>query len=206
MKIGPKYKIARRLGAPIFEKTQSQKFVLSQAKKAGGRNSRKHPGSITDFNKQLREKQKARYSYLLTERQFSMYVKNSLNQKVGDKAETLFATLESRLDNIVWRVGLAPTKNAARQMVSHGHIMVNGRKTTIPSRQIKVGEKITVRKESIGKGIFANTEKTANESLIPNWLKSDGNSREFELISRPDLKRAGDLLFDLNAVLEFYSR
>lgn len=206
MKIGPKYKIARRLGAPVFEKTQTQKFTLSQAKKSGGQRNRKHMSQMTDFNKQLREKQKARYSYILTEKQFSGYVKMSLKQKTGDKAGNLFEILESRLDNIVWRAGLASTKMAGRQIVSHGHILVNGKRTTIPSRQIKTGDKITIRSQSLGKGIFTDLEKNPNKQSIPNWIEFDINKKEITLVSKPDLKKSDSLLFDLNSVLEFYSR
>lgn len=206
MKIGPKYKIAKRLGAPIFEKTQTQKFALSQARKSGaGQKGRKHMSPVTDYGIQMKEKQKARYTYLLTEKQFSKYVKNSLSHKSSDKAGFLFSVLESRLDNIILRAGFAPTRSAARQMVSHGHVTVNQRKNNIPSYLSKIGDKISIRPQSLGSGLFADFEKNQKEFSAPNWLKVDVEKKEIEVVSRADLKSA-DNLFDLNLILEFYSR
>src|SRR5262245_8692490 len=129
MKIGPKYKIAKRLGAPVFEKTQTQKFALSEARKA--KNVRKkRGGAASDYSKQLTEKQKMRYTYGITEKQLRRYVDEAAatgHQPIA----LLIARLESRLDNVVYRLGLAPTRLGARQMVSHGHVTVNGRKLTI---------------------------------------------------------------------------
>src|SRR6185436_15717972 len=133
MKIGPKYKIARRLGAPIFEKTQTQKFALSSEKK-GGKKGFGRPKS--DFALQLVEKQKARFFYGVTEKQFKNYAKASLGKKNVRPAAELFSALESRLDNAIWRLGLSPTHGGARQMVAHGHIMVNGKRTYTPSYKL----------------------------------------------------------------------
>jgi small subunit ribosomal protein S4 len=101
-------------------------------------------GPKSDFGVQMLEKQKARYTYLLSEKQFSKYVKSAI-EKQGDNREILFKTLESRLDNIVLRAGFAPTRLAARQLVSHGHLMVNDRRVTIPSYSVRVGDKISIR-------------------------------------------------------------
>lgn len=205
MKVGPKYKIARRLGAPVFEKTQTQKFALSQAKKTGKRNA-KHMSQVTDYGIQVKEKQKARFTYLLTEKQFSMYVKKAIDNKGTDKANFLFGLLESRLDNVVFRIGLAPTRSAARQMTSHGHIMVDGGRVTIPSYQTKIGNKISIRPGSLTKKLFADLDVKLNNLQVPEWIKFDNNKKEAEIIGIPNLAKAGDQLYDLTAVLEFYSR
>src|SRR3989344_3575241 len=125
MKIGPKYKIARRLQAPVFEKTQTAKYALSLARKerAGGR-GRTKPKS--EFGLQLLEKQKARFSYGLSERQFRTYVEKSL--RVGAPVQKLFTTLETRLDNVLYRAGLTKSRAQGRQAASHGHMLVNGRR------------------------------------------------------------------------------
>jgi len=102
MKIGPKYKIAKRLGAPIFEKTQTQKFALSQSKKSARRSERKHHSQATSYGLQMKEKQKARYTYLLTEKQFSKYARQTLEKKASNKPGLLFELLESRLDSVVF--------------------------------------------------------------------------------------------------------
>src|SRR3989344_6775354 len=103
MKIGPKYKIARRLGASIFEKTQGPKFALSKERKE--KNSRSRPKAKSEFGKQLIEKQKARFSYGITEKQFSKYVNKALSSQQGEPTQKLFQTLESRLDNVLYRAG-----------------------------------------------------------------------------------------------------
>jgi small subunit ribosomal protein S4 len=205
MRIGPKYKIARRLGAPVFEKTQTQKFTLSQTKKSSMTKTRKHHSQVTDFGLQMLEKQKARYTYLLSDKQLSGYAKKALSEKTADKAGFLFRILESRLDSTVFRIGLAPTRLAARQLVSHGHINVNGRKVTLPSFQVKLGDKISIRERSLGKGVFSNLEQRIKESDIPAWLKFDSTKKEAEIKNKPDSGKI-ETLFDLKTVLEFYSR
>lgn len=202
MIIGPKYKIARRLGAGIFEKTQTQKFALSEGRRKGKKDKR--GGPKTDFGVQLLEKQKARYSYLLTEKQFSKYVKLSLAKK-GDNRELLFTMLETRLDNVVLRGGFAPTRQAARQLVSHGHMTVNGRRVTIPSYQVKVGDKVGIREGSLKKPLFQTLDERLKNYHTPSWLKNDTEKKSIEVQGAPKLKTE-ELLFDISQVLEFYSR
>ena len=130
MKLGPKYKLARRLNAPIFEKTQTQKYALSQSRKEKTGKSFMRPKS--EFGMQLLEKQKARFTYGISERQFSKYVKIATEKKDTHAVARVYSSLELRADNIAYRAGFAPTRQAARQMSSHGHLMVNGRRITIP--------------------------------------------------------------------------
>lgn len=201
MKIGPKYKIARRLGAPVFEKTQTQKFVLSESKrKPAGRGRPK-----SNFGSQMLEKQKARYNYLLSEKQFSRYVKEATARKDSKPTAALYELLETRLDNVALRLGFAPTRSAARQLVSHGHVTVNGRKVTIPSIQVRVGDKVAIRKESAGKPLFATLDERQKTMRMPLWVKYDYDKKEGTIQGLPKLEGA-ELLFDINAVFEFYSR
>ncbi len=203
MIIGPKYKIARRLGSQVFEKTQTQKFALAQArrkdKKEGGR------GPKTDYGVQLLEKQKARFSYGLTEKQFSNYVKKSLAKKGGNQQEMLFSMLESRLDNVAYKAGFAHTRLFARQLVSHGHLMVNGKRVNIPSYQVKVGDKITVREGSTKKPVFSTLDEKLKKQQVPSWLALNLEKKVVEVQGAPKLK-ADELMFDIGQVLEFYSR
>lgn len=202
MKIGPRYKIARRLGAPIFEKTQTQKFAASEQKK----NQNKRPmRPRTDFALQMQEKQKARFSYGVTNKQFTNYVKQAFTDKNSRKAQLLFEKLETRLDNVVYRSGLASTRQAARQMVSHGHIKVNGKKITIPSHQVSIGDEITLKESSIGKGLFREREEEMSNHTAPSWIASDLKAKKVKVKGMPKIDQQ-ELLFDLNAVLEFYSR
>lgn len=201
MKIGPKYKIARRLKAPVFEKTQTQKYVLSEAKK--GKSERR--GTLSDYGRQLIEKQKARYTYLLSERQFSKYVAEAMKRKGVKNADALYENLERRLDNTIFRLGYAPSRPSARQLVSHGHIQVNGVRVTRPSYEVRVGDKIKIRELSLAKPLFAKLEERLQNATAPVWVKSDTVKKEASVTGLP--KRDGtDTLFDLNSVLEFYSR
>jgi small subunit ribosomal protein S4 len=206
MKIGPKYKIARRLKAPVFEKTQSQKFVLSESRKGGEKKGKKgKKGSTTDYGRQLLEKQKARYSYLLMERQFGNYVEAAMARKGVKNADALFENLETRLDNVVLRLGLSPTRGGARQLVSHGHIFVNGKRVSRPSYRVSIGDVIKIRDLSLGKAVFASLDERLKTLTAPAWLVLDAGKKEGKVIAMPKLEGA-NLLFDMKSVLEFYSR
>jgi small subunit ribosomal protein S4 len=201
MKIGPKYKIARRLGVAVFEKTQTQKYAMRAARK-----DKTSPimRSKSEYGQGLLEKQKARMSYGVTSTQFTKYAKNAIAKK-GDSAAHLVSYLESRLDNAVLRGGLAPTRRAARQMVSHGHINVNGSRVNIPSYSVQVGDKISVRARSAAKPLFARLDETWKAVKLPAWIKLDFDKRELAIEGLPTADRA-ELLFDVGTVLEFYSR
>jgi small subunit ribosomal protein S4 len=129
---GPKYKIARRLGAGVFEKTQTQKFALREK---SGKTFSKKPKMKSGFAMQLLEKQKAKVTYGVDERKFKNYVTGILSKKGENNEESLIKKLEMRLDNAVYRLGLAKTRQFARQMVNHGHININGSRNSIPSFQ-----------------------------------------------------------------------
>jgi small subunit ribosomal protein S4 len=201
MKIGPKFKIARRLGAPIFEKTQTQKFAMSQAKKG---KADKGPRQRSDFGLQMIEKQKARYTYLLTEKQFSNYVRKAIATK-GNTQSVLYESLELRLDNVVYRLGFANTRAFARQIVSHGHIMVNDKRVTIPSYKVEEGDKVTIRPGSSKKNLFLTLDERLKNNTVPSWIHFDPTKKEGVIQGLPKLEKA-NLLFDLNSVLDFYSR
>lgn len=203
MKTVKKYKLAKRLGASIFEKTQTQKFALA-AERAERTKKRTRNRGGTEFGKQLLEKQKVRVTYGITERQFSNYVEEAMSTKGANPAETLHRLLELRLDNVAYRIGLAPTRRAARQMVSHGHLTVNGTKTTIPSRRMRVGDRIAVREGSKGATLFATFAEKFMERPLPSWLTWNPKAMEGTLAGLPPTEdgAAGNLV----AVLSFYSR
>jgi small subunit ribosomal protein S4 len=202
MKIGPKFKIAKRLGAPIFEKTQTQKFSLSEAKQ--GRTAKRKPGQMSDYKRQLIEKQKMQFTYGITEKQLRRYVDEALVK--GDQpVVSLFTRLETRLDNVVYRLGIAKTRRFARQMVSHGHILVNGIRTTIPSQKIKVGDVITIREGSKQSVMFVNLTESLEPAAIPAWLSMDVKKLEGKATGTPSYNPA-ETLFDPEQVFEYYSR
>ena len=201
MKIVTRYKIARRLGAPVFEKTQTQKFALRLNQKS---QFLKKPRAKSDYGLGLLEKQKARYSYGITSKQFTNYVKKAMEKK-GSSAYLLVTLLESRLDNIALRSGFATTRQGARQMTSHGHLTVNGTKVTIPSYQVKVGDIIGIREGSKKKALFNSLDERLKSIKIPSWLKLNFEKKEVTIDGIPFIVNT-ELLFSPSKVLEFYSR
>jgi small subunit ribosomal protein S4 len=204
MKLGPKYKLAKRLGASIFEKTQTQKFALSQERSAMRKKGGRGRGP-SEFGKQLLEKQKVRITYGLSESQFASYVRAAVGTHGRVPSEVLHELIEMRLDNIVYRLGLASTRRMARQMVSHGHITVNGIKTTIPSRAMKIGEKIAVRDGSKNRVLFENLAERNADRTLPTWLSWDMKSMSGSMTEYPTVDATGTA-GDLPMVLSFYSR
>ncbi len=202
MKTVQKYKICRRLGSGVFEKCQTPKFVLSEARHA--KNSKnKRPKPLSGYATQFLEKQKVRFLYGISEKQFSNYVKESVSHKGSPASEFLFELLESRLDNVVYRIGLAHTRRLSRQMVSHGHILLNGKKTNIASAHVRAGDTIAVREGSKKSPLFTDMAKKMKEYTYPNWLIFNVEMLSGTVQGKP---KNTEGYFDLNTVLEFYSR
>ena len=196
----PKFKICRRLGPGVYDKCQTSKFAGSATKSLpGGR----RPKAPTEYGAQLIEKQKIRFSYGITERQLSNYVKKASSVKGVGTAEKLYEQLESRLDNVVYRMGLGVSRRATRQMVSHGHFIVNDHRVTIPSFEIKTGDIIKIREGSKGKKIFENLTDRLKDYNGPKWVVFDLGNTEGRILEKP---KNTEGFLDLNAVLEFYSR
>jgi small subunit ribosomal protein S4 len=200
MQTRAKYKICRRLGAPVFEKCQTQKFVMSEGRRGV---PKKRPKTLSDFGVQMLEKQKIRFTYGVTEKQFSTYVKKASSKKGAHASDVLKEMLESRLDNIVYRLGLAHTRALARQMVAHGHFMVNGRRTTSPAYALRAGDAVTVREGSKPSAMFRDIEKKMQSYSTPAWLSFDVKTITGKVVSAP---RVDDAFLNFGAVLEFYSR
>lgn len=198
---GPKYKIAKRLGAPIFEKTQTQKFrvKLENAPRA------KRGKTKSSYGLQLIEKQKARFTYGITAKQFGRYIKEVIDSKTVHAPEELYKKLETRLDNVVYRMGLANTRRFARQLVSHGHILLDGKKNTIPSAEVREGSVVTVRDGSKKTNAFKEAIERSKNYTMPNWVTFDIDKMTGKVTKMPTL--AGqDVLFDLGQVIEFSKR
>ena len=200
-------KTCRRLGESLCGR---EKCAFKKRPYAPGKldSERKHRSSVSEYGEQLRAKQKMRITYGLMEKQFSMYVKRATaKQEVGEGVATpalkLFRELETRLDNVVFRAGFANTRALARQLVSHGHITVNGRKNTIPSHQVRVGDVIAIREGSKSAKVFAGlAEKLAGMS--PNYMLAvDPQKLQAEIKAVP---RDVEPMFDTQKVLEYYSR
>lgn len=200
MKIGPKYKICKRLGAAVFEKCQTQKYALSEGRAAKNKRRR---GRQSEYGLQLLEKQKARYTYGITEKQFSSYFKDAMSAKGTKPTDAFYERLESRLDSVVFRLGLAQSRRMSRQLVSHGHIMVNGRKVTIPSYSVQKGDVISVRNKE--KGVWTEVDERYKHYTPPTWLVFDEKKLEGKVEGTPIYDPTTEL-FSLSKVLEFYSR
>jgi small subunit ribosomal protein S4 len=172
----------------------------SQRKEKAG----KRRGGKSEYGRQMLEKQKARYSYGVSGGQFTNYVKKALNA-AGDNAKNLIRLLEGRLDNVVVRAGFAPTRSAARQMVSHGHITVGGTIVNIPSYQVRPGETVGIREGSKKKPLFGKLDEELKAAKAPAWLAVDADKKEIRIAGEPSADKT-DLLFDIQSVLEFYTR
>jgi small subunit ribosomal protein S4 len=203
MKTGPRYKIAKRLGATVFEKAQTQKFAISAERSA--KNKRRGRGRQSEYSKQMLEKQKVRITYGLPERQFRNYVNKALDVHTMTPVERLHELLELRLDNVIWRLGLTSTRRGARQMVAHGHVMVGGKKMRVPSHMLAVGDKISVRPGSLEHGVLVGFAEKFAERPLPSWLMWDAKKMEGGVKERPTAASA-DPAGDLVAVLSFYTR
>ena len=198
-----KYKIARRLGSGVYEKTQTQKFALAEQRRAKARTGR--PKRPTDYGLTLIQKQRVRFAYGVSEKQLVNYVKKSfVSAKTGAvPSTTLFQLLEGRIDNVVYRSGIAKTRAYARQLVSHGHITLNGRKITVPSAQVRPGDVIAIREGSREKTVFANITDTLNQAKAPQHLAVDAKKVEVTVKGEP---KNPDPFFNFQTVIEFYSR
>ncbi|MFA7302515.1 MAG: 30S ribosomal protein S4 [Candidatus Paceibacterota bacterium] len=200
----PRYKTAKRLGVTVFEKAQTAKFAMSaertaKNKKRGGR------GRQSEYGKQMLEKQKVRFTYGITEKQFRSYVNKALEASGAKPVEHLHEMLEMRLDNVVWRLGLSSTRRGARQMVAHGHICVNGKKIRVPSHILKVGEVVSIREGSKDHGVLAGFGERFLERPLPSWLTWDPKKMSGSIAVRPTAASA-DPAGDLTTVLSFYTR
>ncbi len=169
-----------------------------------GVHGKKRRRSLSEYGLQLQEKQKLRNTYGLGERQFKTYVQKSLDKK-GVSAELLMSALEVRLDNAVFRLGFAKSRSQARQLVVHGFFKVNGRKNDKPSRQMKIGDTISINETKDKKTIIEDIKKEIKKHNVPEWLEFDSTALKGTIKSIPALDKI-DFGVDLQRIIEFYSR
>ena len=204
MLVGPKYKICKRLGASVFEKCQTQKYQLAEAR-APHRTSRPKRGGGTDFGAQLLEKQKARFTYGLSESQFSRYVHEAMERKGKVSTVVLMSRLEARLDNVIFRAGFVKTRRAARQLVSHAHVTINGTRMSIPSHRVEVGDVVSIREGSKASPLFAGRAEAAVETKTPSWLTQSLDGFSATINSIPMVAET-EAPFNPATIIQFYSR
>jgi len=206
---GPKEKIERRIGEKLFlkgERSYSPKSALVKKPYPPGMHGKRGTRKLSEFGAQLKSKQKVKNIYRLLERQFKSYIKESIESK-KEPYSTIVNRLETRLDNTVFRIGLAQSRDQARQLVGHGHILVNGRKTTIPSYQIKVGDSLSIREGSSKSPYFTSLlPQWIKKYEPPGWLEIDKDKLQGKVKSMPNLEDSGIQTNDLQAIIEFYSR
>jgi len=169
-----------------------------------GREKRFRRGRASDYLLQLREKQKARRIYGVMERQFSHYFKRAEGRS-GLTGTNLLVILESRLDNVVYRLGLATSRAQARQLVLHGHVVLNGRKTNIPSALVKADDSVSIRPESIRKNYFKTLREEFDDRQVPRWLSVDVPSMTAKVLSLP-VRDDIDVSLNEQLIVEYYSR
>ncbi len=198
----PKGKIVRRFGVNIFGNSKYDRLLEKRPTPPGP--AKKHRPRVSEYGKQLAEKQKLRFAYGLTERQFrNTFLK--AKKVAGITGENMLIMLESRIDNVVFRLGMAATRAMARQIVNHGHICVNGKKLDIASAQVKTGDVITVRAKDASKKFIQDQIALNISREVPDWLsfsKVDLTGTVSRLPQRIDMQPVGDE----NLVVEFYSK
>ncbi len=205
--LNPKCKQCRREGTKLFlkgERCATSKCALVKRPYPPGQHGPKGAPKMTGYGTQLREKQKAKKIYNLLEKQFSNYFQKAVKVK-GNTGEQLLRFLELRLDNVVFLLGFAPSRKKARQMVNHGHILVNDKKVNIPSYQLKVNDIISIRKKSRENEAFKDLDKSLQKYEAPKWLLLDTKELKGKVLNHPtqdDLKQP----VDLKLIIEFYSR
>lgn len=204
-KLDKKCRICRSAGEKLFlkgDRCYTQKCAMVRNSGRPGVHSRKRV-SLSEFGLQLKEKQKARFSYKLSEKQFGNYINQVF--KKGMSPHALMAKLERRLDNAVYRLGFAVSRSVARQLVNHGHFYVNGKKMDIPSYEVKINNTIEIAPSSKDLSIFKNLKETLKKYAPPAWLTIDKETLKGQVKSLPAKE---DLItsFNTNLIIEYYSK
>ena len=196
---GPTSRIARRFGEPIFG---PDKALARKAYAPGQHGNQRRRGKESAYGVQLMEKQKAKFTYGILEKQFSNLFKEALRRK-GVTGENLLQMCEMRLDNVVYRLGLAPTRRAARQLVTHNHITVNGNNINIPSYALKVDDIVSVRERSKSLEVIANSLSMNRTQM--DWLEFNMDTKVGKLIAAPERSQIPENIKE-QVIVELYSK
>ena len=197
---GPRVRISRRFGVPIFGPSKYLERRNYGPGVHGPKSRRKH----TDYGLGLIEKQKLRYFYGLMEKQFRGVYEKALRRR-GVTGEQMLQILETRLDNVVYHLGFANSRAAARQMVSHGHIRVNGRKMNVPSAALKVNDIVDVKEHNVSRQLATKNLEMATSRVVPDWLQLSKDQFKGVIMRIPTRDEIQPIANE-QAVVEFYSR
>ena len=203
---GPVCRLCRRVGEKLMlkgERCATPKCSMERRTAPPGQRAAR-PRRLSDYELRLREKQKARYSYGVLERQFRQLFAKA-EKSPGASGENLTQLLERRLDNVVYRLGFADSRNQARQLVRHGHIQLNGRKVDIPSFLVKPGDVIQWRERRIKSELYKKASQGIDSKVIPSWLSLDKPSLSGRVLTLPIPSEIG-AKFDGKMIVEYYSR
>lgn len=196
---GPTSRIARRFGEPIFG---PDKALAKKAYGPGQHGNQRRRGKESAYGVQLMEKQKAKFTYGILEKQFSNLFKEALRRK-GVTGEVLLQMCEMRLDNVVFRLGLAPTRRAARQLVTHNHITVNGDNINIPSYALRVGDLVSVRERSKSLEVIDNA--ITSNKIQMEWLEFNSETKVGKVIAAPERIQIPENIKE-QVIVELYSK
>lgn len=205
--LDPKCKLCRRAGEKLMlkgERCISQKCAIVKRNYPPGFHGIKGKQRLSDYGNQLYEKQKAKRTYGLMEKQFRLTYERAKKVK-GDTGKNLLKLLEARLDNVVYRLGIAPSRSLARQLVAHGHFLVNDTRVDIPSFTVKTGDSIKVKPASKRAKYFREAEEKGFKTELPSWLNFDKKEWSAKILHLPEDM---DLPANINpqVIVEFYSR
>ncbi len=195
---GPKHRLARKEGINILDK--QSRSLERRLTIPPGMHGKKRKRALSEFGQQLREKQKAKTMYGLLEKQFSNLVKK-VQRKKGESGELLISLLETRLDNVVYRLGFARTRFQSRQFVTHGHVLVNGKKLTIPSYQVKQEEKVSLSDKLTKEPVIMEFLKET-PNVLPYLVREETTGKLIRMPKREDVV----VPFDTQLIIEYYSR
>lgn len=196
----PKHKLCRQFGEKLCDSPKCP--VARRSYPAGQHGPDKRHNKLSGFGKQLREKQKVKRIYGILERQFSNYVAEA-SKKTGDTSKFLLQYLEARLDNVVYRMGVAKSRSAARQMVSHGHVLVNNKKVNIPSYRVRVSDVVSFPERIHKSKLMEGVGEAVAKKEVPSWMAVDVKQISGKILNTPTVENPN---FDANAIIGFYSR
>lgn len=206
---GPREKIERRIGEKLFlkgERSHSQKSAMTKKPYPPGIHGTKRGRKPSEFALQLRSKQKVKNIYRLLEKQFKNYIKSSVASK-KEPYEAILNKLEHRLDNVVFRIGFAQSRDQAKQLVNHGHITVNGKRIGIPSFDVSIGDEIGIREASKSLPYFTNLmPQWFKGHEAPSWIEVSKEKFTAKMKGHPVLVESGIRAEDLQSIIEYYSR
>ncbi len=203
---GPSCRLCRREGMKLYlkgERCYTEKCAIDRRAYAPGQHGKSRK-KVSEYGLQLREKQKAKRIYGVLERQFRRYFETADKQK-GVTGENLLRILETRLDNVVYRIGFASSRVEARQLINHGHFTVNGKKVDIASYEVRVGETIAVKDDSKKLDKFKELAEFAAEKTAPPWLEVDSEAMEARVIALPSREDI-DIPIEEHLIVELYSK